>query len=364
MEIGLVIYGQLLNQSGGYLYDQKLVEYLARCGDRVEIISIPWRSYPRHLSDNFSAALLQQLGELRVDVLLQDELNHPSLFWLNRKLHRMVNYPIVSIVHHLRSSELYPALERSFYGLVEKLYFQTVDGCIFNSHTTRGVVEGFTGRHFAGVVATPAGDRFALALTPEEVTRRAHRPGDLELVFVGNVIARKGLHDLLQGLVPLAGLPWRLTVVGSAAVDPEYTALCQKMAQAGGIAPQIDWVGRLEVDGLQTLYHDSHVLIVPSSYEGFGIVYLEAMLFGLAAVGGTLGAAGEIIQPDVNGMLTAPGDAGAITRFVSTMIVDRDRLAVYGRNALKRAAEFPGWDDSMARARGFLAEFVAAGRKA
>jgi len=54
MKLGLIIYGSLDTLSGGYLYDRKLVEYLRRCGDTVEVISLPWRNYARHLADNLS----------------------------------------------------------------------------------------------------------------------------------------------------------------------------------------------------------------------------------------------------------------------------------------------------------------------
>ena len=52
MKLGLVIYGSLDTVSGGYLYDRKLAEYLRAQGDEVEIISLPWRSYAAHLTDN------------------------------------------------------------------------------------------------------------------------------------------------------------------------------------------------------------------------------------------------------------------------------------------------------------------------
>ncbi len=101
MHIGLLIYGSLDTISGGYLYDRKLVEYLRSQGDTVDIISLPWRSYTAHLMDNFHFKLPRKL-----DILIEDELNHPSLILPN---HRRHTYPVVSLVHHLRASELRPA---------------------------------------------------------------------------------------------------------------------------------------------------------------------------------------------------------------------------------------------------------------
>ncbi len=78
MKLGLVIYGSLDTLSGGYLYDRKLVEYLRAQGDTVEIISLPWRNYAAHLTDNLHFRLPPDL-----DLLIQDELNHPSLISAN-----------------------------------------------------------------------------------------------------------------------------------------------------------------------------------------------------------------------------------------------------------------------------------------
>ncbi|MFL7868236.1 MAG: glycosyltransferase family 1 protein, partial [Anaerolineales bacterium] len=80
MKFGLVIYGSLDTLSGGYLYDRKLVEYLRKQGDSVEIISLPWRNYAAHLTDNFHFRLPPDL-----DLLIQDELNHPSLLSANSR---------------------------------------------------------------------------------------------------------------------------------------------------------------------------------------------------------------------------------------------------------------------------------------
>ncbi|MEJ2598934.1 MAG: glycosyltransferase [Anaerolineales bacterium] len=196
MHVGLIIYGSLDTISGGYLYDRKLVAHLRRQGDQVEVISLPWRSYPRHLGDNLSTGLLRRLENLSVDVLIQDELNHPSLFWINHRLRRQVNYPILSIVHHLRSSEARPGWQNWAYRWIESRYLESLDGFIFNSQVTRRAVTallGGTPQHARpSLVAYPAGDRFQPQIDPQAIARRALGSGPLQVLFLGNLIPRKG----------------------------------------------------------------------------------------------------------------------------------------------------------------------------
>ena len=101
MRVGLLIYGSLDTVSGGYLYNRQLVRFLESQGDSVELVSLPYRSYWHHLSDNFSRALLERLQQIDVDVLIQDEMNYPSLLWINQRLRKQVRYAIVSLVHLL-----------------------------------------------------------------------------------------------------------------------------------------------------------------------------------------------------------------------------------------------------------------------
>ena len=72
-------------------------------------------------------------------------------------------------------------------------------------------------------VASPGGDGLPGAVTRAEITARAVAPGPLNIIFVANLIPRKGLHTLLAAL---ASLPrrddWRLTVAGSLEMDTAY----------------------------------------------------------------------------------------------------------------------------------------------
>ena len=344
MKIGFLIYGSLDTLSGGYMYDRKLVEYLRAQGDTVEIISLPWRNYAAHLTDNLSFNLPANL-----DILIQDELNHPSLIGANRGKHP---YPIISLVHHLRCSELRPKWQNNFYRIVEKKYLQSVDGFIFNSKTTRGVVNSLLGNSTPSVVAYPPTDRFGEAISEDEINERS-KSKELRILFLGNVIERKGLHTLLEALRP-STFNLQLDVVGSLTTDPSYAKQMQDFVTVNGLSPIVTFHNSLDNEPLKQKLKQAHILIVPSSYEGFGIVYLEGMAFGLLAIGTTAGAAGEIIEHEKTGYLIEPNDSAALAVHISQLASDRNLLTELSLNARKRYMQQPAWTQTASQIRAFL----------
>ncbi len=366
MRIGLLIYGSLDTLSGGYLYDRKLVEHLRQAGDSVEIVSLPWRSYPAHLADNLSLRLYRRLRDLSVDILLQDELNHPSLALVNRRLRP--RYPMICIVHHLRSSEQHPRRLLPLYRAVERSYLRTVDGFIFNSRTTRQAVAELQGKSeeerggrknlapLGGVIAYPAADHLPAPDTGG-AQQLQNDAGPLRILFVGNLIPRKGLHHLIAALARLPRAEWLLDVVGDDTVDRSYAAALRKQTSAAGLEDNIRLHGRVSDSELAQRYSAAHLLAV-LSYEGFGIVYLEAMAFGLPVLASVHGGSGEIVRHGVNGFLVEPTDADGIAAHLSTLAGDRERLAALGRNARQRFASHPRWADSAAAIRAYLAACI------
>lgn len=353
MKIGFLIYGSLETLSGGYLYDRKLVEYLRAQGETVEIVSLPWRNYAAHLGDNFSFRLPPGL-----DLLIQDELNHPSLVAANTGRHP---YPVISLVHHLRCSELRPAWQNAFYRLVEKRYLQSVDGFIFNSQTTRGVVQNLVGDATPALVAYPPTDRFGAALPAALVAARAAEPGPLRILFLGNVIERKGLHTLLDAVGRL-GSAVSVDVVGSLTADPAYAQAMQAKTSVLGLSSSVHFHSALDNAPLIEKLRAAHLLVVPSSYEGFGMVYLEGMAFGLPAIGTTAGAAGEIIRDGATGYLIPPGEAETLAARLATLAADRALLARLALQALERYQQQPTWAQTAGEIHEFLGKQLKNGK--
>jgi glycosyltransferase involved in cell wall biosynthesis len=98
---------------------------------------------------------------------------------------------------------------------------------------------------------------------------------------------------------------------------------------------------------------------VPSSYEGFGIVYIEAMGFGLPVIGSTAGAAKEIITHGIDGCLVAPGDSRTLSAHISSFIENREQLCTMALAALDRFSQHPSWSDTGRAIHQFLHQYEA-----
>jgi glycosyltransferase involved in cell wall biosynthesis len=363
MRIGLMIYGSLDYLSGGFLYDRMLVEHLKTAGDEVRIFALPWRSYPRNLLDNLFDRLTRGIRQADLDVLLQDELNHPSLVLTNRRLKKHCGCPVVAIVHHLRSREPRPAAANAFYRAVERAYLQTVDGFVFNSRSTRNAVERLLAKPLRQVTATPGGDRLGKIGDDRVLAERCNKDGPLRLLFIGSVIGRKDLGGLLAALARIKDIDWRLEVVGPLDVDRSYAARMQTRALAAGMGPKVFFHGPADDPALRGLLRAGHLVALPFSYEGFGIVFLEGMAFGLPALACRRGGAGEVVAHGVSGLLFAPGDTAALAAAIARLATDRRELLRLSRAARRRFDAFPTWHGSMQAIRQFLAGIALRGRR-
>ncbi len=176
-------------------------------------------------------------------------------------------------------------------------------------------------------------------------------PTDARLVFVGHEFGRKGLRHALDAL-PRLPPGVRLTVVGGDDAKPVW-----RRAGALGVAHRVDVLGaRRDVAGILRC---SDVLVLPSAFEAFPLVALEAMASGVPALLGDFPGAGEIVGE--GGCVTACSGA-AIAAAVQAWIDDPTAFLDLRRRALIQAQRF-AWSEVAAGYIG-LAEEVLRARKA
>jgi glycosyltransferase involved in cell wall biosynthesis len=354
MHLGLIIYDGLESLTGGYIYDRILVDYLREHGCRVEIISLAPHNYSRHLLDSFSPELRSNLINSGYDVLLQDELNHPSLGRINHILQRKANFPIVAIVHQVLCRQPRSRLLNRIYRSVETYYLKSVDAFIFNSDTTRQTVEALLKRRRSSIVASPAGNRLGQLPSFDLIGSRSLMDGPLSLLFVGNVLPHKGLAPLIKGLSNLSSAVWQLSIVGSLTMNPSHTRRIRKLIDQLNLSRQVDLAGPKDGSQLASHFARSHVFIMPYSQEGFGMAHLEAMAFALPVIGSSTGAVKEFVIPGQNGFLIEPGDHKILNHCINRLHRNRQILIKMSRAALQTFKSRPNWHDTMEAIHGFL----------
>ena len=146
------------------------------------------------------------------------------------------------------------------------------------------------------------------------------------VLFVGVDFARKGGPTLLEAFQAVRGdVPEaRLVIVGP--------------RRAGGPLPGVTWAGRLGHGEMPALYASASAFALPTLREPFGMVFLEAMAFGLPCVGTKVEAVPEIIEDGVTGYVVPPGDAAALSVALRSLLRDREAASRMGRAGWRRSA--------------------------
>jgi glycosyltransferase involved in cell wall biosynthesis len=233
-----------------------------------------------------------------------------------------------------------------------------LDGWVCNSQSTLKAAQDLSRRTSNAIVAYPGRDHIQPEISDVEITERALAPGPLRLLFLGSVIQRKGLETLLQAVQDLPKDTWQLEVIGDDRVDPSLTRRIQTKVEQFGLQSQIRLHGALGDDEIKGFLFSSHVLAVPSVFEGYGIAFLEAMGYGVVPIASNAGGPPELIEHGSNGFLIPPGDVSALREHLHTLIVDRRFLTEIALQARARYLLQPTWDQTASDIRAFLLECI------
>ena len=110
------------------------------------------------------------------------------------------------------------------------------------------------------------------------------------------------------------------------------------MAQKNGVTLHVHFVSKFSYAELASCYAACDVFALPSSGEGFGLVYLEAMAFGKPVIGGAHGGAPEVIQDGLTGYLVQHGDASQLATCIETFLADPGLARKMGERGRERVA--------------------------
>jgi glycosyltransferase involved in cell wall biosynthesis len=120
--------------------------------------------------------------------------------------------------------------------------------------------------------------------------------------------------------------------------DGDDLARLKRIRDAIGVADRVHFLGELSGQQLMSCYHNCEVFVLPSSDEGFGLVFLEAMAFGKVVIGGKHTGAADIIEDGRNGLLVSYGDISQLTASLMRLLTDerlRQTMGAQGREQVR-----------------------------
>lgn len=239
-------------------------------------------------------------------------------------LREVVSVPLIANVHLPQTSV--PTLHMENLGLVG------ADLILINSQAVREelVARGLAIRRMSVV---PNG----VALT--EFCPSPDWPlDDGYILFVGRLAPQKGVDLLLRAFeVLLRRCPeGRLFIVG----DGDLELYFQRVTHYLGFPHRVSFVNWQTGPALVELYQKAQFVVMPSYYEPFGIVALEAMACGRPIVASRVGGLEEIIQDGVQGYLTPSGDHLQLARRMADLMLHPERRRRMGQAGRERAAQF------------------------
>jgi len=278
--------------------------------------------------------------------------------WAAHLLKRYWNAPTVHTFHTLARLKNLVAgdsgQETDLRVQIERRLLEVVDNVIAPNPDERAEMVWRMGADNARICVIPPGidlDRFH-PHDAVDARRRLGLPENPLVLFIGRVDPMKGIETLLDAFAELRHADWdtlppKLVFVGGTAtrdgdaieLGPDLAGVAAR-AEALGVRDDIIFRGSEPQELLPYYYAAATVGAVPSRYESFGLVAVEAMACGLPVVASRAGGLKFTVEEEVSGLLVPVGDAPALASALDRVIRDRDFRASLQVGARQAAIRF------------------------
>lgn len=332
--LAFVVPGALERPTGGSRYDRRMVEGLRAQGADIEVHCLQG-DFPEpdaKAADALRHCLAQLTAQhwVIVDGLVFGA--NPSLFASQA---RRLNY--IALVHHPLADETgLSSAKRAAFQRSEAAALALAQGVIVTSDFTRRRLAQLALYQHPVHVVTPGVEHVAL--------RAPRTPSSVHFLCLGSLIPRKGQDQLIASLDLLKEHAWRASLVGSTDLNPAFTRECQAQIDQAGLSNRITLTGALSDRALEEMWASADVLVLPSRYEGYGMVVTEAIARGIPVITTDAGALPETL-PRGAGLCVARDDPAALTQALTTVIQSPQRLEELTRQARATRAALKGWPE-------------------
>ncbi len=333
-QAAFAIPGDIDLPTGGYAYDRRVLALLPALGVDARHVQLPG-TYPQPGAADL-ADTRRLLAATPADaVLLIDGLAYGAM---PADLVRSIERKIVALVHHPLCLEAGLGEQRQ-----AELRASEKAALALARHVV--VTSAATAQTLAADFAVPDA-KITVAEPGTDAAPRAIGTGKpLQLLGVGSVVPRKAFDLLVRALVPHAGLDWRLTIVGATDRSAEALGALKTAIAESGLPDRITMTGSADQASLDAHYASADIFVMPSLYEGYGMVLAEAMARGLPIVCTTGGAAADT-APDAAALKVPPGDVGALSAATGRLLHDATLRARMADASWSAGRGLPRWEQT------------------
>jgi len=160
----------------------------------------------------------------------------------------------------------------------------------------------------------------------------------LRLLLVTRLDPIKGVDVAIRALAEMNGGSAVLRIVGEGA--SAYVEHLHSIAEELGVSDRIEWAGPIAREKLTEEYRNADILLVPSHYETFGVVIVEALAAGLPVIASNVGGVPNVVDGRRYARLVQPGDPAALARAMVELAGNPAEMARLSREGPSRAREF------------------------
>lgn len=339
----MIVPGEPGQRTGGYLYDAHMVCQLRELGWIVDVIGLEGR-FP-DADDLAGRAMHRALSKLPdgtrvvIDGLALGGLPDAVAAHAGR-------LDITALVHHPLADET--GLDAAVRERLLTRETRALAACrrviVTSPFTARRLRElGLDQRTPRVVEPGVKGAELADAVAARLQGREPEAPE--RLLCVASLTPRKGQDVLVRALAQLAERDWHCILAGSSTRDAGFAEHVACLIREAGLADRIDCIGECEQDALDAEYRRASLSLLPSHYEGYGMVVSEALARGLPMITTTGGALAQTAPEDCC-LRVEPGNVDALAEALARWFDDvalRRRLT---RSAVERRENLRSWPEA------------------
>lgn len=237
---------------------------------------------------------------------------------------------IIGLLYHYNYWDKYSFLSRTIHLFNERWVSKKCDFLITISKFTANNFRSLSQRDIPVFIHTPF-SRAAEEL-PNEIAR--FNSDCQRLLFVGSIERRKNVVNIIKATTLLKN-PFKLDIVGFFP-SKDYLNTVTELINSLGLKNDITVHGKIDEEELAKKYSAANIFILVSHMEGYGMVYAEAMGFGLPVIATTRGAVPELVENDSNGFLCEPDNIIQIAEAINKL-GDRETWERISANNIEKA---------------------------